>query len=88
MTSRRIKVRLQPRASSNQIVGERDGSIVIRVTAPPVDGKANAALIKLIAKELGIAKSKVKIIQGESNRDKVLEVDGISLDQAVKRLAR
>ena len=84
----RIKVRLQPRASSNQIVGERNGSIVIRVTAPPVDGKANTALIKLVAKELGIAKSKVKIVQGESNRDKVLEVEGIDPIEALERLSR
>ena len=72
----RMKVRLQPRASANEIVGERNGALVVRVTAPPVDGKANEALIKLIAKRLGVAKSKVKIVQGESSRDKVIEWPG------------
>jgi len=76
----RIKIRLQPRASSNEIVGERDGSIVVRVTAPPVDGKANEALVKLVSKKLGIAKSKVKIVQGETSRDKILEMTDIQLE--------
>jgi len=48
----RIEVRLSPRASSSQITGERDGRITARVTAPPVDGKANRALIELVAKRL------------------------------------
>lgn len=72
-----IRVRLQPRASSSRIVGEKGGVIQVRVTAPPVDGEANAALEKLIAKKLGIAKSKVKVIKGETSREKVLEVEGL-----------
>ena len=61
-----IRVRLQPRASSSRITGEKDGVIQVRVTAPPVDGEANAALEKLVAKKLGIAKSKVKVVKGET----------------------
>ncbi|MBK5232679.1 MAG: DUF167 domain-containing protein [Thermoleophilia bacterium] len=82
----RIKVRLQPRASSNEIVGERGGAIVVRVTAPPVDGKANAALVKLVAKKLGVAKSKVKIVQGETSRDKLLEVNEFGASRATREL--
>ena len=82
----RIKVRLQPRASSNEIVGERNGAIVVRVTAPPVDGKANEALVKLVAKELGVAKSKVTIVRGETSRDKVLEIVGSASEEAQSRL--
>lgn len=81
----RIAVRIQPRSSANQILGERAGPssaaapmILVRVTAPPVEGKANAALIKLVARTLGLAKSRVKVVQGETGRDKVLEITGMT----------
>lgn len=93
----RIRIRLQPRASANRILGERPGPIatdreaaapmiLVRVTAPPVEGKANAALIKLIAGKLGLAKSKVNLIRGETGRDKVLEIKGMSETDARRRL--
>jgi uncharacterized protein (TIGR00251 family) len=58
-------------------VGERDGALVVRVTEPPVDGRANAALVKLIAKRVGVARGTVKIVHGERSREKVLRVDGL-----------
>jgi uncharacterized protein len=81
-----LRVRLQPRASRNEIAGERDGAIVVRVTAAPVDGKANAALCKLIAKRLGVAPSRVSVVRGERSRDKVLRVDGIDAQAARRAL--
>jgi uncharacterized protein (TIGR00251 family) len=72
----RILVRLQPRASKNEVTGERDGKVCVRVTAPPVDGKANQALIKLVAGRTGIARGRVSIVRGETSRDKLLEIDG------------
>ena len=77
--SRRIRVRLQPKASRNEITGwkqDADGDPVlqVRVTAPPVDGKANTALIKLLAKEFKVPKSKVEIVRGETSRDKLVEL--------------
>ncbi len=57
-----LSVRLQPRAKRNEIVGWRDGVLLVRVTAPPVDGKANAALCKLLAKALGVAPSTVAVV--------------------------
>ena len=81
-----IRVRLQPRASSSRITGEKDGVIQVRVTAPPVDGEANAALEKLVAKKLGIAKSKVRVVKGGTSREKVLEADGIGEDAARRAL--
>lgn len=58
-------------------MGEREGSILIRVSAPPVDGKANEALCRLVAKKAGIAPSRVTIARGHTARDKVLRVEGI-----------
>jgi uncharacterized protein (TIGR00251 family) len=71
----RIEVRVQPRASRDELV-ERDGRLIARVTAPPVDGRANAAVVKLVAKAHGVAPSRVRIVRGETARDKVLEIDG------------
>jgi uncharacterized protein len=62
-------------------VGERDGSIVIRVTAPPVDGKANDALCRYIAKQAGIAPSRVTVIRGHTRREKTVHVEGLETAQ-------
>ena len=72
-----LHVRLQPRARRNEVAGERAGAIVIRVTAPPVDGRANAALCAFVAGEAGVAPSKVEVVRGHTSRDKVLRVQGI-----------
>jgi uncharacterized protein YggU (UPF0235/DUF167 family) len=58
-------------------VGEREGAVVIRVTAAPVDGKANEALCRLVAKKTGVAPSRVSVIRGHTARDKVLRVEGV-----------
>ncbi len=70
-------VRLQPRASKNEITGIREGAMRIRVTAPPVEGAANDALVALIASELGVARRSVTIVSGASSRNKVIEVTGV-----------
>jgi uncharacterized protein len=72
-----LRVRLQPRARREEIVGERGGAVVIRVTAPPVDGKANAALCALVAKAAGVAPSRVSVVRGHTAREKVLRVEGV-----------
>jgi len=76
-----IAVRLQPRARANEIVGERDGVIVVRVTAPPVDGRANEALCRLIAKRTGIGVQRVSVLRGAGTREKVVRVEGIGVEE-------
>ena len=73
-----VSIRLQPRARRDEVVGERAGAIVIRVTAPPVDGKANAALCAFVARAAGVPPSRVSVVRGQTARDKVVRVDGIS----------
>ncbi|HWJ51083.1 MAG TPA: DUF167 domain-containing protein [Solirubrobacteraceae bacterium] len=80
MDSCEITVRLQPRARANEIVGERDGVLVVRVSAPPLDGRANEALCRLIAKRARVGVRSVSIVRGMSSREKVVRVEGISLD--------
>ncbi len=72
-----LTVRLQPRARANEILGERDGALVVRVTAPPLEGRANEALCALIAKRAGVGKRSVSVVRGASSRDKVVRVDGV-----------
>jgi uncharacterized protein len=72
-----LAVRLQPRARRDEIVGERNGVLVVRVTAPPLDGRANAALRRLIAKAVGVAPSRVEIVRGHGSRDKVVRVTDV-----------
>ena len=71
-----IPIRLQPRARRSEVVGERSGALVVRVTAPPADGKANAALCALVAKASGVAPSRVEVVRGHTGRDKVVRVEG------------
>jgi uncharacterized protein YggU (UPF0235/DUF167 family) len=67
------------------VVGERAGAVVIRVTAPPVDGRANDALCRLVAAAAGVAPSRVTIVRGHAARDKVVRVEGV--DGAALRAA-
>ena len=74
----RIRVGLQPRASKDEILGwKEDGALWVRVKAPPVNGAANAALVQLLAKHLGVAKSKVALVSGTPARNKIVEVQGV-----------
>lgn len=76
-----LPVRLQPRTGRDAVVGERDGRVVIRVSAPPVDGRANAALCAFVAERVGVAKGAVQVVRGETSRDKVIRVDGVTMAQ-------
>jgi len=77
-----LAIRVQPRAKRTEVAGEREGAIVIRVSAPPVEGKANEAVCKLIAKRLGVPARAVRILRGETGRDKVVRVDGMDGEAA------
>jgi len=72
-----VRVLVRPRASRNEIAGEHAGAIVIRVTARPADGRANEAVRKLIAKRVGVAPGRVRIVRGEAAREKVIRVEGV-----------
>ena len=74
-------VRVIPRSSRSEIVGEYEGAVKVRLSSPPVDGAANAELIKLFAKKLGVAKSAVAIVSGETSKTKRLTVTGVTAGQ-------
>jgi uncharacterized protein (TIGR00251 family) len=69
------------------VAGMHDGCVKVRLAAPPVDGAANAALIEFVADALKIAKSRVRIVSGQTSRRKVVEVDGVSAEQLTAALS-
>jgi uncharacterized protein (TIGR00251 family) len=84
-TDVRFAVRLTPRSSSNAVDGVHEGTLRIRVTAPAVEGAANAALVNLLAQELGVARRDVRIVAGGSSRQKLVVVDGADREAIVAR---
>ena len=80
-----IRVKLLPRSSRTRIVGCSDGLLKIKVTAPPVDGRANKALRGLLAKRLGVAKDNIEIVSGERSSVKLLRILGLASEE-VNRL--
>lgn len=71
-------VRVVPRASKSEIVGEHDGALKVRIASPPVDGAANSELIRLFAKKFGVSKSDISILSGESSKNKRIMIANLS----------
>ncbi len=81
-----LEIRVQPRASGNDISALRAGKLRVRVTAPPVAGRANAAAIALLAQALDVPKSAIRLVKGASSRDKTLEIQSLSQQELNQRL--
>ena len=81
-----LRVRVQPRASKDALGGEREGALVVRLTAPPVEGAANEALARFLGKTLGVAPSAVRVVSGATGRNKVVSVAGLDAATARERL--
>ena len=73
-----LNVRVIPRAKKTELSGERDGALVVRVAAPPVEGAANEALIDFLARALGVPKRAVQIVSGERGRLKRIAIAGVT----------
>ena len=83
----RVAIRVTARARADEIAGVRDDAVLVRVKAPPVEGRANDAVRKLLAKRLGVPRGRVRIVRGASSRDKLVEVDGLEPAELRRRLA-
>lgn len=77
---------MQPGASENQVVGYQRGVLRLRVTAPPQEGRANQAVISMLAAVLGIAKSRVRIVRGHASREKLVSVESLTTEEVQQRL--
>jgi hypothetical protein len=81
-----LKIRVQPRASKNQIVGWMEDSLKVRLTAPPVEGEANVALLRFIAEYFGLPRSKVVLLTGSTSRQKVIRIEGLTAAEVTQRV--
>ncbi len=82
-----LAVRAQPGAKRNAIVGERAGALRVSVTAAPEKGRANEAIIGVLADSLGLRRSAVRLLGGETSRDKRLLIEGLTPEELSSRLA-
>ncbi len=84
--SRWLPVRVTPNASRNEITGFREGALQVKVAAPPEKGKANREFIDFLSGALGIKKSAVSIVKGQTSRNKTIAIAGMSREEILKRL--
>ena len=82
-----LQVRVQPKSSSDRLVVEETGRVRVAVTAAPVEDAANRAVCALLAKCLGLAKSNVRVKSGMHSRNKVILVNGLGEEEAMRRLS-
>jgi uncharacterized protein (TIGR00251 family) len=81
-----LEIRVIPRAGRSELAGLRDGAVLVRLAAAPVDGAANAALISLLSAALGIPRRDITIVSGERSRTKRVRIAGLDRDQALAKL--
>jgi uncharacterized protein (TIGR00251 family) len=81
-----LRLRVQPRASREEIVGVAGDAIRVRLTAPPVDGMANDALVRFLAVLLRVPRSSVELVSGQTGRTKLVAVTGVSVEDTAQRL--
>jgi len=81
-----LAIKLQPRASANEIGEAMGNELRIKVTAPPVDSAANEALIRLLAETLDCSRNKVELVRGQTSRHKLVRLHGMTAEQVMKRI--
>ena len=81
-----IRVKLLPKSSKNQIVGREGDLFKVKVVAPPIEGKANKALVALLARKLRVPKGAIEIISGKSSRLKLIRIDGLAQEEINRAL--
>jgi uncharacterized protein (TIGR00251 family) len=82
-----LSIKLQPRASKNEIIGPLGGELRIKVTAPPVDAAANEALLRLLAETLNCPRGKVELVRGQTSRHKLVKVYGLDAGVVAAKLS-
>jgi len=85
-TGCRVRVRVQPRASKNEVKGLQDKALKLRIQAPPVEGAANAACLTFLAALLSVRPRQCRLIRGDKSRLKVFEIEDLNVEEAERRL--
>jgi uncharacterized protein (TIGR00251 family) len=84
--SSRLSVKVTPNAGRSEITGLTGGVLQVKIAAPPVKGRANKELIEFLGKALGVKKSSLAIVKGQTSRNKVIGIEGITSEEIVRRL--
>jgi uncharacterized protein (TIGR00251 family) len=87
MPHARLALRVAPGARRTEVLGRHGDGWKVSVAAPPERGRANAELVRLLARELAVPAARVTVVRGAAARDKVIEIDGITIQEADRRLA-
>ena len=85
--STRLSVKVTPNAARNEVTGFTDGVLHVKIAAPPEKGKANKELIDYLSRTLGVSKSSLLLLKGQTRRNKVLSVDGLSRADIIQRIS-
>jgi hypothetical protein len=88
MSTTRLRVRVQPGAKASQVLGMANGMLRVRIAAPPVEGRANRALEELLAERLDMPQSQVCVVRGAASRSKLVELEGMSEEEALRKLGQ
>ncbi|MGE5391004.1 MAG: DUF167 domain-containing protein [Deltaproteobacteria bacterium] len=83
-----VEIKVQPRASRNQIVGEQGGVLKIKLTAPPVEGEANQALVDYLASVLDTPRRNIILLKGETSRNKIIAIKGMTQEAFLQRIGQ
>jgi uncharacterized protein (TIGR00251 family) len=83
-----VAVRAQPGARKTAVLGEQAGALKVAVTAPPEDGRANAALVEVLKDWLGVKRAQVELLSGQTSRNKVVLIRGVTAEQLTALVAR
>ena len=83
-----VEIHVQPGAKRNEVVGLRDDVLWVRITAPPLKGQANSALLALVAELLAISKNSIAITRGYASRNKIITIQGLSPENLTEKLAQ
>jgi uncharacterized protein len=86
--STRLRLRVSPGARRTEVVGRHGDAWKVRVSAPPEDGRANDAVLKLLAERVGLPRRALSLVSGHSGRDKVVHLDGLGRAESERRLER
>jgi len=81
-----VPVRVKPRASETRVLGVKQGALEVAIAAPPVDGAANLALLKELARRLGVARSQLSLVNGKTGKNKRIAVQGVTAECCRERL--
>jgi hypothetical protein len=84
----RLAVKITPNAGRNEITGFKEGTLHIKIAAPPEKGKANKELVDFLSERLGVKKSTILIIKGQTSRNKVITVENLDSEEITKRLVK